>query len=85
MSCKGIDRCDFHHYPNTSTDLLHIGVTGGKKKGLSITEDNRNISNVLKSATNQTFGIKDGVTGVHGGLILGGITNQALLSRESDI
>jgi hypothetical protein len=41
--------------------------------------------NSLKSATDKTFGVKDGVKRVHGGLILGGITNQTLLSGESDI
>jgi hypothetical protein len=76
----------FHHNQNISTDLLHIRITGKRgKKRLSITEDKTNISNVLKSATNQTFGIEDGVTGIHSGLILGSIANQTLLSRESDI
>lgn len=41
--------------------------------------------NSLKSATDQTFSVKNGVKRVHGGLILGGITNQTLLSRKSDI
>jgi hypothetical protein len=52
---------------------------------LNITEDNRNIAYVLESATNETLSIKNSVTGVHGGLVLRSITNQAFLSRESDI
>jgi hypothetical protein len=39
----------------------------------------------LKTATDKTLSIKDGVTGVHGGLVLGGITNQALLICEGNI
>jgi hypothetical protein len=33
---------------------------------------------VGKLATNQTLGVEDGVVRVHGDLVLGGITNQAL-------
>ena len=39
----------------------------------------------LKSATDKTLGIKDGVARIHGGLVLGSITNQAFLIRESNI
>jgi len=39
----------------------------------------------LKSATNETLSIKYGVRRVHGSLILGGITNETLLSRERDV
>ena len=39
----------------------------------------------FKPTTNQTLGVEDGVIGVYGDLILGGITNQTLGISESDI
>lgn len=40
---------------------------------------------VLEAATDETLRVEDRVLGVHSSLVLGGITNQALLSRESDV
>ena len=42
-------------------------------------------SSLIKTTTDQTLGVEDGVIGVHGDLILGGITNQTLRVGESDI
>lgn len=39
---------------------------------------------VIESTTDQTLNIEDGVGGVHGGLVLGGLTDQTLLSSEGD-
>ncbi|TIA20341.1 hypothetical protein D6C80_02412 [Aureobasidium pullulans] len=39
---------------------------------------------VIESTTDQTLDIEDGVGGVHGGLVLGGLTDQTLLSSEGD-
>jgi hypothetical protein len=39
----------------------------------------------LVAAANETFSVEDGVTRIHGGLVLGSITDQTLLSREGDI
>lgn len=39
---------------------------------------------VIESTTDQTLNIEDGVGGVHGGLVLGGLTDQTLLSSERD-
>mmetsp|Transcript_7566 Transcript_7566/g.19588 ORF Transcript_7566/g.19588 Transcript_7566/m.19588 type:complete len:663 (-) Transcript_7566:132-2120(-) len=40
---------------------------------------------VAELAANEALGIEDGVGGVHGHLVLGGITNQALAVGEGDI
>ena len=40
---------------------------------------------IIETTTNQTLSIEDGVFGVHGSLVLGSITNETLLVRESDI
>ena len=40
---------------------------------------------VLVAATDETFCVKDGVPGVHGSLVLGGITNETLLGGEGDV
>ena len=39
---------------------------------------------VIESTTDQTLDIEDSVLGVHGGLVLGGLTDQTLLSGEGD-
>ena len=41
-------------------------------------------SGVRKGATNEALGIKHGILGIGGHLILGGITDQALGIREGD-
>ena len=65
-------------------NLLHIGVTVMKKTSFfwKMKEIRKHL---LVSATNQTLGVEDGVARVHRSLIFGGITNEALLSRESDV
>jgi hypothetical protein len=40
---------------------------------------------VGEAASNQTLGVKDGVGGVHRGLVLGGISNQTLSPVEGDV
>jgi hypothetical protein len=35
-------------------------------------------------ATNQSLGVEDGVLGVHGDLVLGGISNETLGVGETD-
>lgn len=45
----------------------------------------RRTENSLEAAANKTLGVEDSVLRVHGGLIFGGITNQTLLRRESDV
>jgi hypothetical protein len=44
----------------------------------------RNCSIVCSSRSSHSLDIEDGVDGVHGGLVLGGLTNQTLLSGEGD-
>ena len=39
---------------------------------------------VLKTATNETLGVEDSVVGVHGDLVLGGITDETLGVGETD-
>ena len=39
----------------------------------------------LKSTTDKTLGIKHGVAGVHGSLVLCGITNQTLFRRKGNV
>lgn len=39
----------------------------------------------LITATNESLGVEDGIFGVHRCLVLSSITNQTLLSRESDV
>lgn len=39
---------------------------------------------VVKTTTNETLGIEDSVVGVHGDLVLGGITNETLGVGETD-
>lgn len=40
---------------------------------------------VIETTADETLSVKDGVLGVHGSLILGGITNQTLVVREGDV
>ena len=40
---------------------------------------------VIEFTTDETLRIEDSVMGVHGNLVLRGITNETLLCRESDI
>ena len=40
---------------------------------------------VVKFTADETLRIEDGVLGVHRGLVLGGIANQALLRGERDV
>lgn len=40
---------------------------------------------VIVSATNETLGVEDGLPGVHGSLVLGGITDKTLALGESDV
>jgi len=39
----------------------------------------------LEAATDETLGIEDGVAGVHGSLVLGGITNETLIGGERNV
>jgi hypothetical protein len=39
---------------------------------------------VIKPAADETLGIEDGVHGVHGGIVLGGLTDEALAVGEGD-
>jgi hypothetical protein len=39
---------------------------------------------VIEAATDKTLGIEDGVDGVHGSVVLSGLTNQTLLVGEGD-
>lgn len=43
------------------------------------------LKHALVTTTNETFRVEDRVEGVHGSLVLGGITNKTLLGRESDV
>jgi len=49
--------------------VLHVGLNLG----------------VLEAAADEALGVEDGVGGVHGGLVLGGITNEALGAVEGDV
>jgi len=40
---------------------------------------------VAKLATDQTLSVEDGVSGVSSSLVLGCVTNEALLLSESDV
>ena len=40
---------------------------------------------VIEFTADETLRIEHGVVGVHGNLVLRGITNETLLSRESDV
>lgn len=40
---------------------------------------------VGKLASNEALGVEDGVVGVHGDLVLGGITDETLVVGESDV
>jgi len=40
---------------------------------------------VIETSTNESLGVEDGVSGVHGGLVLGGISDQSLTLGESDV
>jgi hypothetical protein len=40
---------------------------------------------VSKTPSNETLGIEDSVGGVHGRLVLGGISNQTLVAVEGDV
>mmetsp|Transcript_41504 Transcript_41504/g.124024 ORF Transcript_41504/g.124024 Transcript_41504/m.124024 type:complete len:84 (+) Transcript_41504:649-900(+) len=42
-------------------------------------------NSILKLAANKTLGVEDRVRGVHGNLVLGSVTNQALSVRECDV
>jgi hypothetical protein len=39
---------------------------------------------VIEAATDQTLGVEDGVDGVHGSIVLGGLTDQTLLVGEGN-
>ena len=39
----------------------------------------------LETATDETLGIEHSVSRVHGGLVLGSITNKTLFGREGDV
>ena len=49
--------------------MFHVGLDG----------------RVVEFATDETFGVEDGVRGVHGDLVLGGVTNQTLRVCEGNI
>lgn len=40
---------------------------------------------LLESSANQSLGVEDGISWVHGSLIFSGITDQTFLSGEGDI
>jgi len=40
---------------------------------------------VIETATDKTLGIENGVGGVHGSLVLGGITDETLLLGEGNV
>lgn len=54
---------------NLERPVLHVGLDLG----------------IGELSTNQSLGVEDGVVGVHGDLVFGGITDQSLRVVESDI
>ena len=42
-------------------------------------------ASIVELATDETLGIEDGVVGVHGDLVLGGISDETLRVGEGDI
>ena len=60
-----------------------VVVAGVKLEGpvLHIALDGR----IAELTTNQTLGVEDGVLGVHGDLVLGGVTNETLGICEGDV
>lgn len=49
--------------------MLHVGLDG----------------RLVELPANQSFGVEDGVGGVHGHLVLGGISDETLLIREGNL
>ena len=45
----------------------------------------RCVHNSLISPSNETLCVKNGICGVHGGLVFGSIANETLLGRERNI
>jgi hypothetical protein len=60
------------------TNLLNIRIAERQKEN-ECEEEKYVKAKSLETATNKTLSVEDGVTRVHGGLVLGGISNQALL------
>lgn len=56
-------------------------VNDGERPVLHVLLDVR----VIVSATDETLGVEDGLLGVHGSLVLGGITNETFALGESDV
>ena len=58
-----------------------VSVNDGERPVLHVRLD----LGVIETATDKTLGIEDGVGGVHGSLVLGGITNETLSLGESNV
>ena len=65
--------------------LLDVGVAGKLSKNKLSAIAQCKAANLLVSPADETLSIEDGVLGVHRGLVLGGIANQALLRGERDV
>jgi hypothetical protein len=62
-------------------ERVFVLVNNGERPVLHIFLDLR----IIETTTDKTLSIENGVLGVHGSLVLGGITNKTLVVRESDI
>lgn len=75
----GGEGLDFAEVVNLNNGVAAL-VDNGERPGVDILLDN----GVLITATDETLDIEDGVLRVHGGLVLGGLTDQALLVGEGN-
>ena len=66
-------------------DGVFTFFTSGSLKQASALDGSRRMMYELETTANETLRIEDSVAGVHGGLILGSITNETLLGREGDV
>jgi hypothetical protein len=62
-------------------ERVFILINNGERPVLHVSLD----LGVIETATNKTLGIEDGVLGVHGGLVLGSITDKTFRVGESDV
>lgn len=71
------------------TNLFDIGITGEvykKNEDLQLWRvESRVWCHSLESSANQSLGVEDSISGVHGSLIFSGITDQTFLSGEGDV
>ena len=71
-----------------ATNLFDIGITGEVKKNEDLQlwgVESRVWCHSLESSANQSLGVEDSISGVHGSLIFSGITDQTFLSGEGDV